>query len=87
MYKGNFVQRKIDELQTKWFSTHCYLKYYSDELGLTSLDRIEKNELVAVYSSKDHYLRNSQTPTCYLDGNEVYTLCTVESDTELTLKF
>ena len=86
------MQRKIDELNKKWFSTHCYLKYYSSTLALTSLDRIEKNELVAVYSSENitpeaHYIRHSSNPTCYLAGNEVYTNDNVEPHTELTLKF
>jgi hypothetical protein len=94
------VQRKIDELETKWFSTHCFLKYYAKNandkektvLGLTSLDKIDKNELVAVYSTSDikpesHYLRHSENPTCYLDGNEVFTINKVEPFTELTLKF
>jgi len=93
--EGTFVQRKIDELNNKWFSTHCYLKHYSSDrksLGLTSLNKIEKNELVAVYSTKqispqDHFIRPSQTPTCYLDGNDVYTIDNVEPNTELTLKF
>ena len=87
------MQRKVDELQTKWFSTHCYLKYYGNELGLTSLDKIGKNELVAVYLSAEdvkpesHYLRHSENPTCYLVNNEVFTLVAVEPSTELTLKF
>ena len=100
VFKGTFVQRKIDELSTRWFSTHCFLKYYQKDanskektvLGLTSLDKIDKNELVAVYSSSDirpeaHYLRHSENPTCYLDGNEVFTINAVEPFTELTLKF
>ena len=56
------------------------------------MDKLDKNELVAVYSSPNikpdtHYLRHSDTPTCYLDGNEVYTINEVEPFTELTLKF
>ena len=48
---------------------------------------------MAVYSSLSdirpnaHYLRHSDTPTCYLDGNEVYTIDKVEKFTELTIKF
>ena len=100
--KAKFVQRKIDELYVKWYSTHCYLKRNKDEatnenekhfLSLTSLDALDANELVAVYSSLSdirpdaHYLRHSDTPTCYLDGNKVYTIDKVEQFTELTIKF
>lgn len=100
-YAGCYVQRKIDELKTKWYSSRCYLKRYSSNpnekastdcaLGLTSLYKIRKNELVAKYSSdikpESHNIRHSDTPTCYLAGNEVYTLADVEPETELTIKF
>lgn len=95
-YCGNYVKKRIDELKTKWFSSECYLKYYTSingdrELGLTSLYKIKKDELVAKYSDPSnvsreaHYIRQSGNPTCYLNGNEVYSLTDVEPDTELTI--
>ena len=97
-YCGAFVKRKIDELSTKWYSSQCHLKFYASgasadkELGLTTLVKIRKGDMVAKYSStpirrQDHYIRHSEQPTCFLDGDEVYTNQDVEANTELTLKF
>lgn len=97
-YSGAYVKRKIDELKTKWYSSHCCLKYYRKgadtserELGLTVLDKVGKDDLVAIYSDgvrKDaHDLRHSENPTCYLIGNEVYALESWGQGTELTLNF
>jgi hypothetical protein len=33
LFKASYIQRRIDELQTKWFSTRCYIKNYSKELS------------------------------------------------------
>ncbi len=95
-YCGIYVKKRIDELANKWFSSQCYLKYYKTNdqeqvLGLTSLYKISKDELVAKYSTQisldSHYIRHSDQPTCYLDGNQVYTLREIEPHTELTIKF
>lgn len=90
-YSGAYVKRKIDELKTKWYSSRCYLKYYGDELGLTSLRKIRKDDLVAIFSGEvkpsEHNIRQSEKPTCYLEGNEVYAADFYEPGTELTLNF
>ncbi len=92
-YCGVYVKKRIDELRTKWFSGQCYLKHYDQELGLTSLNAIGKGQLVAKFSDPAnlnptaHYIRHSDDPTCYLDGEEVLTLRNVDANTELTLKF
>lgn len=99
-YSGAYVKRKIDELKTKWYSSSCYLKYYSvdgsqsqKELGLTVLKKIRKDDLVAIFSNKSninpssHFIRHSEKPTCYLDGNEVFASETYEPSTELTLNY
>ena len=96
LFKASYIQRKIDELETKWFSTRCYLKNYSNEkqeLYLTSLKTIEKNELVARFSASlkspnSHYIRHDSIhPTCYLEGNEVFAIDCIQPNTELTLNF
>ena len=94
---SNYVKKRIDELKTKWFSTKCYLKFYKDEknrvLALTSLEKIKKDELVAVFADDNkigpahHYIRYSRNPTCYLVENEVFVSKDVEANTELTLEF
>jgi SET domain-containing protein len=100
-YSGQFVKNKIDELKTKWFSSRCYPKHLpiqsqessGRELGLAALRKIRKDDLVAIYSDPSninreaHYLRHSENPTCYLEGNEVFALTDVEPETELTLNF
>jgi SET domain-containing protein len=98
-YCGEFVKRKIDELKTKWFSTECYLKNYNDEktnqvriLRLTSLhSKILKNTMIAKFRDKinpdAHYIRQSESPNCYLVENEVFTLHDIEPYTELTLNY
>jgi SET domain-containing protein len=63
------------------------------ELGLAALRMIRKDDLVAIYSDKSnisrsaHYLRHSETPTCYLEDNEVFARTDIEPETELTLNF
>lgn len=93
-YCETAVRKRIDELQTKWFSSSCHLKHYNfnTELGLTALKFIAKNELVAIYSDstniseKSHYLRHNDNPTCYVNSNgEVYAKENIEPKTELTL--
>lgn len=99
-YSGAYVKRKIDELKTKWYSSRCYLKYYypsghanDRQLGLTALQKIRKDDLVALYqegspvAENSHYIRHSDDPTCYLENNEVYAARDIEPQTELTLKF
>ena len=89
-------------MNNKWYSKNCFVKKYSlendqnQEFGLTSLKKIEKNELVALYSCEEdsqsnivqgmYYIRHNDNPTCYLDKNQVFTLCDVEPFTELTIK-
>jgi len=73
------------------------LKEYSSEnesvakYGLTSLKKIEKNELVAIFSNdvepELHYIRNSDIPNCYLDGKRVFTRECVQPLSELTIKY
>jgi len=96
-YSGAYVKRKIDELKTKWYSSRCYLKYYENvkgerSLGLTTLRKIRKDDLVAIYSSgkvdpNGHDIRHSTTPTCYLEGNEVFAADDYDPETELTINF
>lgn len=95
-YAGNVVQKRIDELKTKWFSSSCYIKKYNNktELGLASRKKIVKNELVGSFSELDninrdsHYFRHNDNPTCFLtEDGKVYALHDIEPMTELTLKF
>lgn len=95
-YCSPFMQKRIDELRTKWYSSNCHVKRYNQktELGLTALKAIEKDELIAVYrdtndiNEKSHFIRHNENPTCYLgDDGKVYALNNIEPDTELTLKF
>ena len=96
--KGEYVRGKIETLKTKWYSTNCYLKYYhvsneenSKRTGLTSLCKLDKNVLVAAFSSQPspdaHFIRHSEMPTCYLDKYQVFTLDQCEPLTELTLNY
>ena len=98
MKKGEYVRCKIETLKTKWYSTKCYLKHYitnndekSPRTGLTSLCNLEKNELVATFSSQvapeAHFIRHSDVPTCYLDKSQVFTFNSCEPFTELTLNY
>jgi hypothetical protein len=62
------------------------------ELGLTSLENLDKNELVAVYGlglteKNMHFIRHNEKSTCFIEGNQVFTLDCVIANTELTLKF
>ena len=63
----------------------------SKQMHLTSLTNIEKNELVACFSSEirpeAHYIRHSTRPTCYLDGMDVLAIESIEPNTELTVNF
>jgi hypothetical protein len=97
-YCTQYVRKRIDEINgAKWFSTRCFLKYYTNEnermeLGLTSLENLDKNELVAVYGlglteKNMHYIRHNEKSTCVIEGNQVFTLDCVTANTELTLKF
>ena len=94
------MRRKIDDLTNKWYSTKCMLKEYLDDnlntdIGLTCLDKLEKNELVAIFSCENssnikpelHYIRHSETPNCYLDKKRVFTKECVQELTELTIKY
>ena len=93
-----FMQRKIDELKTKWYSSRCFLKYYINEdqkrgLGLTSLKMIAKHDMVALFfdlnniSTESHYIRHSENPTCYLLDNKVYASNDIDPLIELTINF
>ena len=59
------------------------------ELHLTSLVRIEKNELVVCFTSREinsnsHYIRHNTTdPNSYLEGNEVFAIDAIQPNTEL----
>ncbi|CAF0945321.1 unnamed protein product [Brachionus calyciflorus] len=97
-YSSANVQRKIDELKTKWYTSRCILKYYKTddnnrELGLTVFKKIRKDDLVASFSDKNnicrdaHNIRHSDQPTCYLVDNEVFASNTYEPNTELTLNY
>lgn len=97
-YSGVYVQRKIDELKTKWYSSRCILKYYNTEdnkreLGLTVYKKIRKDDLVAIFSDPNnicfeaHNIRHSTNPTCFIVGNEVFASNTYEPFTELTLNY
>ena len=63
------------------------------ELYLTSLVKLEKNELVACFTSREinsnsHYIRhNTINPNCYIEGNEVFTSDAIQPNTELTVNF
>ena len=95
-YAGNLVQKRIDELKTKWFSASCYVKKYNNktELGLAARKKIVKNELVGSFTDvknikqDSHYFRHNDNPSCYLaEDGRVYAIDAIESSTELTLKF
>jgi len=92
-YSGAYVQRKIDELQTKWYSANCFVKRAKNEgaFFLASLKPIVKDEMVAAYSGKveenEHFVRHSETPNCFLVGNEVFALSNIEANTPLTVNF
>lgn len=95
-YCNHLLKKRIDELQTKWFSSSCYLKHYNNNtvLGLTALRYIAQDELVALYSDlsnineESHYLRHSNNPTCYVNNEgEVFAKTNIEAQTELTLDF
>jgi hypothetical protein len=95
--KGEYVRRKIDDLFIKYYSTDCMLKeYYSEDNlqtrnGLTCLNKLEKNELVAIFSSdirpESHYIKHSDKPNCYLEGHKVLTLECIQPFNELTIKY
>jgi hypothetical protein len=94
-YAGYFVRKRIDELHTKWFSSSCYLKPYGDVLGLTALENIDDNKLVAKFSDLSninesaHYIRHSaEHPNLYLDDEgKVFAKQAIQKDTQLTLNF
>jgi hypothetical protein len=97
-YSGAYVKRRIDELKSKWFSSRCFLKLYQTdsngrELALTALNKIKKDDLVALFADKEnitpnaHYIRHSETPTCYLSDNEVFASTNIEPETELTINY
>ncbi len=102
-YASDYVQKRIIELRTKWFSSECKLKNYSKSVqpnlpqnrktGLTALKEIKKNELVAVFSDASNikpeanFMRHNNKPTCYLLGTNVFTLDDVKPNTELTLNY
>ena len=98
-YSGAYVKSKIDELSTKWHSSRCYLKYYPDadgnkSLGLTVLEKVAKDDMVALYSESSsiseysHNLRHCNEPNCYvLNNGEVFASSDLEPSTELTLDF
>lgn len=94
-YSGAYVKRKIDELKTKWYSSRCYLKYYAQGeekvLGLTTLRKIGKDDLVAIFSDEvapdQHNIRHSDKPTCYVEDNHVYASANYEPDVELTINY
>jgi hypothetical protein len=95
-----FVQRKIDDLRTKWYSSNCFLKYYfiNDaglrKLCLTTLCDLDKNDLIAVFANVNditehaHYIRHSKNPSCYLvDKVYVYPINNLSKNTEITIDF
>jgi len=95
-YSGAYVQRKIDELKTKWYSAKCFLKRQQEANGetklyLASFRAIAKDDLVAVYSDKidesAHYVKHSETPNCILVGNEVFAAGEIAPNTPLTVNF
>lgn len=96
-YCKPFIQKLIDELYTKWYSSSCRLKISKGESGdrlfLVTLRKIKKGELVAVFFSSEikhenHYLSQNNKPNCYLDGKKVFALENIElPDTQLTLNF
>jgi hypothetical protein len=88
------VRKIIDELNTKWSSSSCFLKYYGDRLGLTALKPIDKDELVAKYSDpmtineQTHYILNSNEPNlCLGEDGKVYAKHDIHAHTQLTLDF
>ncbi len=94
-YSSCLVKKRIDELTTKWFSSSCYLKMYNREnIRLTAMNSINKDELVAKYSDplkiieQAHYIRNNEDANLYLSHNgEVYAKYNIQPETELTLNF
>ena len=72
------------------------LENTSKKLYLTVLTDVSKNELVAVFSSEFklkvdqsmHYIRHDPvSPTCYLNGNRVYSFDDLKPLTEITLNY
>ena len=85
-------------LSTKWYSSNCFVKFYSNsdggrEKGLTCLKNLDKNELVATFSCEQtispemHFIRQNDMPTCYLEKTQVFTKFKLEPLKELTLNY
>lgn len=98
-YSGSYIKSKVEELKTKWYSSECCLRRFfpnpSDrktfQLKLTTLKKVPKHTLVAKFSDSiaqnNHFIQHSETPNCFLENNDVFTLTDIDQDTELTLNF
>lgn len=96
LYMSSYLQTRVRELKTKWYSTKCFTRAATDEKqkSLHALEWIRAGEIVARFSGPvnvdNHFIReaNEATATCMIDEyKQVIALCNLPPQSEITLNY
>ncbi|CAF0984093.1 unnamed protein product [Rotaria sp. Silwood1] len=96
LYMSSYLQTRVRELKTKWYSTKCFTHSATDEKrkSLHALEWIEAGEIVARFSGPvnidNHFIRdvNKFEATCMIDEHkQVIALYNLPPESEITLNY
>ncbi|CAF4473953.1 unnamed protein product, partial [Didymodactylos carnosus] len=94
MYMSPYVQQRIRELKSKWYSGKCFTRTTSDPKihSLHALERIAAGEIVAKFSGpiavESHFIQHSDVPTCFVNHKkEVIAFAALPYEAEITLNY
>ncbi|CAF2409376.1 unnamed protein product [Rotaria sp. Silwood2] len=96
LYMSSYLQTRVRELKTKWYSTKCFTRSATDEKrkSLHVLEWIQAGEIVARFSGPvhidNHFIRNVNKfeATCMIDEHkQVIALYDLPPESEITLNY
>lgn len=95
-YMSPYLQSRVRELKTKWYSTKCFTRSAtsSKQKSLHALEWIGAGEIVAKFTGsikpENHFIReaNENDATCIVDENkQVIAICNLPPEAEITLNY
>jgi hypothetical protein len=95
-YMSPYLQARVRELKTKWYSTKCFTRSATTNKNksLHALEWIQAGEVVARFSGlvnvDNHFIgeANEEEATCVVDEYEqVIAVCDLPPETEITLNY
>ncbi|CAM4912996.1 unnamed protein product [Rotaria socialis] len=96
LYMSPYLQRRVRELKTKWYSTKCFTRSATDEKrkSLHALEWIQAGEIVARFSGPididNHFIAKASKSeaTCMVDAHkQVISLYDLPPQSEITLNY